>query len=51
MKIKLGESAGDRHEMAAALAEACTAELASVLGRTALLYRRRKEKPEIRLPA
>lgn len=50
IKIKLGESAGDRHEMAAALAEACSAELAGVLGRTALLYRRRKEEPAIRLP-
>lgn len=50
VKIKLGESAGERHETAAALAEACGAELAGVLGRTALLYRRRKEKPTIRLP-
>lgn len=51
IKIRLGENAGvDRHEVAAALAEACSAELAGVLGRTALVYRRRKEEPAITLP-
>jgi RNA-binding protein len=50
IKIKLGESAGDRHELAAALADKCAAELGGVLGRTALLYRRRKKKPAIQLP-
>jgi RNA-binding protein len=48
IKVKIGE--GDRHEAAEQLASACHAELAQVLGRTALLYRRRKEKPEIELP-
>jgi RNA-binding protein len=48
IKVKIGE--GDRHEAAEALAAKCNAELAQVLGRTALLYRRRKEKPEIELP-
>jgi RNA-binding protein len=48
IKVKIGE--GDRHEAAEALAARCKAELAQVLGRTALLYRRRKVKPEIELP-
>ena len=51
IKVKLGESAGvDRHAIAGALAEAANAELAGVLGRTLLLYRRRKERPAIQLP-
>jgi RNA-binding protein len=50
IKIKVGEGAGDRHEIAEALASACKAELAGVLGRTALLYRARKKDPKIKLP-
>jgi len=51
IKIKVGEHAPqDRHEAAGQLAEKCRAHLAQVLGRTALLYRRRKEKPAIVLP-
>ena len=51
IKIKVSENAPqDREEAAARLAEKCGAHLAQVLGRTALLYRRRKEKPEIVLP-
>ena len=51
IKIKVSENAPqDREEAAAQLAEKCGAHLAQVLGRTALLYRRRKEKPEIVLP-
>jgi RNA-binding protein len=51
IKVKVLETApDDRHEMAEALATACKAELAGVLGRTALLYRRRKKDPKIRLP-
>jgi RNA-binding protein len=41
----------DRHETASTLAERTRAHLAQVLGRTALLYRRRKEEPRIVLPA
>ena len=51
IKVKVSENAPqDRQEAAALLAEKCSAQLAQVLGRTALLYRRRKEKPEIVLP-
>ena len=51
IKIKVSENApDDRKSSAADLAEKTGAHLAQVLGRTALLYRRRKEKPEIVLP-
>ena len=51
IKIKISENAPeDRQASAEQLADRCGAELAQVLGRTALLYRRRKEKPEIVLP-
>ena len=51
VKVKLLESVGaDRKELGAALAEASTAELAQVLGRTVLLYRRRTKDPKIVLP-
>jgi RNA-binding protein len=49
--VKISENAPeDRQDAAETLAERCHAELAQVLGRTALLYRRRKEKPAITLP-
>jgi RNA-binding protein len=48
IKVKIGE--GDRHEAAGVLAQKTGAEVAQVLGRTALLYKRRKQKPEIELP-
>jgi RNA-binding protein len=52
IKVRVGDNAPeDRHETAAALAERTRAHLAQVLGRTALLYRRRKEEPRIVLPA
>jgi RNA-binding protein len=51
IKVRLGESApGDRDALAAALAEAGGAELAQLLGRTVLLYRRRAEDPKLKLP-
>lgn len=51
IKIKILESClMDRHEVAEALAGACEAEVAQVLGRTLLLYRKGKE-PKIELPA
>ncbi len=51
IKVKLGESAGaDRRAIGAAVAEAAGGELVQVLGRTVLVYRRRKENPEIVLP-
>lgn len=49
IKVRISE-AHDRHQAAELLAQKCQAEVAQVLGRTALLYRRRKEKPEIELP-
>ena len=51
VKVKLGEAAGsDRRAMGAAIAEAAGGELVQVLGRTVLVYRRRKSDPEITLP-
>jgi RNA-binding protein len=51
IKIKISENAPeDRQDAAEQLAEKLQAHLAQVLGRTALLYRRRKEKPQIVLP-
>jgi RNA-binding protein len=52
IKVRVGDHAPqDRHATAAALAERTRAHLAQVLGRTALLYRRRREEPRIVLPA
>jgi RNA-binding protein len=51
IKVKIGESSPqDRHDAAALLAGRTHAQVAQVLGRTALLYRPRKDKPEIVLP-
>ena len=51
IKIKIGENAPeDRHASAEALAEKTRSQVAQVLGRTALLYRPRKENPAIELP-
>jgi len=51
IKVKVGEGAPEnRHRTAEALAAATQSELAQVLGRTFLIYRARKEKPEIKLP-
>jgi len=51
IKVRIGESSPqDRHEGAELLAEKTGAQVAQVLGRTALLYRARKENPEIVLP-
>jgi RNA-binding protein len=51
IKVRVGESSPqDRHEAAELLAGKTGAQVAQVLGRTALLYRPRQEKPEIVLP-
>jgi RNA-binding protein len=51
IKVRIGETAPeDRHRTAGALAEKTRAVVAQVLGRTALLYRPRGEKPGIVLP-
>ena len=52
IKVRIGEHApGDRHQTAEQLASRTRAHLAQVIGRTALLYRRRREEPCIVLPA
>jgi RNA-binding protein len=51
VKVRVGDNApADRHATAEELARRTGAELAQVLGRTALLYRRRGEEPTIVLP-
>src|SRR5438067_4381870 len=51
IKIRVSENApAGRHDIASLLAARTHAELAQVLGRTALLYRARKDKPAIILP-
>lgn len=48
VKVKVSKDAPeDRHDAAAALAERTGAELAQVLGRTALLFKKRKKKSKI----
>ncbi len=50
IKVKILESCiMDRHEVAGELAEACGAEVAQVLGRTFLLFRK-AEEPKLELP-
>lgn len=51
IKIRVSENAPEsRHEAAESLAAATGAELAQVIGRTALLYRRRETEPTIVFP-
>jgi RNA-binding protein len=51
IKVRVSENAPEsRHDVAEALAGRTHAQLAQVLGRTALLYRERKEEPTIVLP-
>lgn len=49
IKVKIGDGPADRHEASAALAAATHAELAQLLGRTALLFRQRKVGSKISL--
>lgn len=52
VKVRVGDNApGDRHATAEELARRTGADLAQVLGRTALLYRRHATEPTIVLPA
>jgi len=52
VKVRVGDNAPeDRHATAEDLARRTRAHLAQVLGRTALLYRRRRDEPTIVLPA
>jgi len=49
--VKVGETSPQaRHEAAELLASRTQAQVAQVLGRTALLYRPRKDEPRIVLP-
>lgn len=51
IKISIGSDAPvDRKEAPVALGSAVGAHVAQVIGRTALLYRRRKKDPELKLP-
>lgn len=49
VRIESNDSAV-RKEVAAALASATEAEIAGVIGKTAILYREREEKPVIKVP-
>ena len=51
VKVRIGtEAPEDRHEIAERLGPTLKAEVAQVLGRTVLLYRRHPKEPKIRLP-
>lgn len=50
VRIDADESAV-RKELAASLAEATDAQIAGIVGKTAILYRRRDEEPKIKLPS
>lgn len=51
VKVRFNQTVDDRSEAVVQLAEGTGSECAQVLGRNALLYRRRKKKPTIVLPA
>jgi RNA-binding protein len=52
VKIRVGtECPDDRNDVADRLAPAVKGEVAQVLGRTILVYRRHPKEPKIRLPA
>jgi len=50
VKVRLREPE-DKKALARALAEAADADLAGLVGHTAILYRRHPERPRIALPA
>lgn len=51
IKVRIdGDEAEDRIALAEKLATATESHIASVIGKTAILYRARDEEPEIRLP-
>jgi len=52
IKVRLElDDAASRREAATELAQATDSELAGTIGKLAILYRRRDEKPKIMLPA
>jgi RNA-binding protein len=51
VKVKVGSSASeDRKDVAAMLAERAEADLASIVGKTMLIYKAHPDKPKIKLP-
>jgi RNA-binding protein len=50
VKVRLAQAVDDRDEAAGALASGTQSELVQQLGRTVVLYRRRKKNPKIELP-
>lgn len=48
--IKVRIDGDDRRDIAEALAKATGSEVAAIIGKTAIVYRPREEKPSIRLP-
>lgn len=52
IKVRIdADGAAPRRELAEELASATEAEIAGIIGKTAILYRRREEKPKIKLPS
>jgi RNA-binding protein len=49
VKVKVNEGPDDRHDAAERLAQATGSEIAQVLGRTILLFRKRRENSKIEL--
>ncbi|HSP15670.1 MAG TPA: ribosome assembly RNA-binding protein YhbY [Thermoanaerobaculia bacterium] len=51
IKVRIdADEAGSRHELAETLAAATASDIAGEIGKTAILYREREEKPRIKLP-
>jgi RNA-binding protein len=51
IKVRIeSDDAAERHGIAEQLAAETEAELAATIGKTAIVYRARKEKPRIKLP-
>ncbi len=52
IKVRIdGDDSGSRRTLAEALAQAAEAEIAGTIGKLAILYRPRPEKPRIKLPS
>lgn len=52
IKVRIeSDDSSDRREIAEELARATEADLAGTIGKLAILYRRRDEKPKIKLPS
>ncbi len=50
IKVKVHEGTEDVRAVAPILAERTKSEVVQIIGKIAVLYRRRKDKPEIQLP-